>query len=273
MNKLLSAALICCALLTSPTHADTTIVNQSPKASVMTGFTIVTQNSAKVPMTFYQSRDCQDAANVFKNNSNSAIVYETMNVAAAKAKNLNCKIDFTSENVALYTWQSFEFCRLAGNKTSMLTASTFGMSGMHPHQAFVSEFNKTQQAKLSAKIYSGSGATAKGLLANEVDWAFIASAVAKPLVSKGVIECPYTTDPTSASYFGKNFNHSLADLRIKVLVLSRGSDTTAIRQNLQSSEFQEYLMKSGYSNTTSKMTDEQIKRFEQEYTVLQRSYN
>lgn len=259
-------------LIFASAHAENIIVNQSPKASVMTGFTIATQKNAGVPLQFYQSRDCQDAALAYKNTADSVIVYETMNVAAASKKGLDCSIDFQPGNVVLYTWQSFEICHLQQHSVALENSKTFGMSGMHPHAAWIGEFNKKHQANLKARIYSGSGAAAKGLLAKETDWAFIASAVAAPLVDKGAIVCPFSTDPTSAKFFGKHYSHRLADLRIKVLVLAHGKDTDKIRTGLSNQEYTTYLINAGYSHISHNMTSDQLTEFIEAYKRLQKSY-
>lgn len=266
-------SIISSMLLIASAYAEPIIINQSPKTSVMMGFTLAVQKHLGVDSKFYQSRDCQDAARAYLKNSDSVIVYATDVAAAANPKGLECEINFTSDEVVLYTWQSFEICHLPENTTALQDSETFGMSGMHPHKSWISEFNDKFDNNLRTRIFSGSGATAKGLIAKDIDWGFIASAVATPLVEKGTLVCPFTTDPNSPNYFGNSYPVSLADLRIKVLVLARGSDVEAIREGLKSTDFATYLKSSGYSHIQHSMDDPQFEQFMKDYELLQKSYD
>jgi len=259
-------------LMTSA-YAESKIINQSPRASVMAGFTLAVQNYLGIDSRFYQSRDCQDAARAYLRNDDNIIVYATDVAAAANPKGLECEIEFITDEVVLYTWQSFEICHLPDNTTTLEDSETFGMSGMHPHESWIKEFNSKFDNTLRTRIFSGSGATAKGLIAKDIDWGFIASAVATPLVEKGTLVCPYTTDPNSTNYFGNYYPVSLADLRIKVLVLARGGDVNTIRQSLNSPEFISYLTNSGYSHIQFEMDESQIQKFMKDYELLQKSYD
>ena len=62
-----------------------TVINQSPKASVMTGLATTVQDTIGNNTSFYQSRDCKDAARAYTQKKNQVIIYETMNVASAAA--------------------------------------------------------------------------------------------------------------------------------------------------------------------------------------------
>jgi hypothetical protein len=260
-------------MLATSLYAKPIIINQSPKTSVMMGFTLAVQRHLGVESKFYQSRDCQDAARAYSKNDDSIIVYATDIPAAANPKGLECEVEFTKNEVVLFTWQSFEICHLPENTTALHDSETFGMSGMHPHNAWISEFNDKFNNNLRTRIFSGSGATAKGLIAKDIDWGFIASAVASPLVEKGTLVCPYTTDPNSPNYFGNSYSISLADLRIKVLVLARGADVELIREGLKNTDFERYLHSSGYSHIQHEMNDSQFEEFMKDYELLQQSYD
>ena len=141
-----------------------TVINQSPKASVMTGLATTVQDTIGNNTSFYQSRDCKDAARVYTQKKNQVIIYETMNVASAAAKNIDCKIDFEPAEVAVYSWQSFSICRLPETNTALDSSATLGMSGMHPYKKWISEltqrttddlkFDCIPEAALLSKDYS-----------------------------------------------------------------------------------------------------------------------
>ncbi len=248
-----------------------TVINQSPKASVMTGLATTVQDTIGNNTSFYQSRDCKDAARVYTQKKNQVIIYETMNVASAAAKNIDCKIDFEPVEVAVYSWQSFSICRLPETNTALDNSATLGMSGMHPYKKWISEFNAKNNGRLEVRLYSGSGATIKGLLSKEISWGFIATAVATKSQAQGLIKCDFNTDPTSDAFIGKTYKHALGDLRIKVVVLDN-SGTSATVGALSKEEFVNYLTKSGYSYINHGMTAEQLEQFEKEYKTLQNFY-
>jgi hypothetical protein len=250
----------------------TTVINQSPAASFMTGLTQKVQNNLNdIETDFYQSRDCADAARKYEKLSDVVMPYELMNVAASKNKNLNCTTKFMTNEVVFYAWGSFSFCHRPDYDVSLNNASTFGMSGMHPYDKWVTEFNNLNNANLKTRLYKGSKGTLQGLLAKDIDWGFIATPVAINSVQQGTIVCPYTTDPTSEKFLGKYFSHSYPAVRFEVLTLAKGN-TDKVREKLNNAEFRKYLSDFGYSFVDFDFTEMDRHNFELDFIKLQKSY-
>jgi hypothetical protein len=267
MLKYLIAAVILTQMSVSQAQ---TVINQSPKASVMTG--LAQRVQADLGGDFYQSRDCRDARSQFQSVTPSVIVYETMNVAAAAAKKLDCGIRFSGDQVLAHAWQSFSVCRRSDSRQALHQSQTFGMSGMHPYAKWTQEFNARNKANLQVKVYQGSGATVQALLAREIDWGFIATAATAAAQSQGAIVCDFSTNPGSADFLGRYYQHSLADLRIQFVVLYNGANAAARRQRLHDQKFSDYLSKAGYVLASDAMTADQLQRFDQDFLKLQSAY-
>lgn len=258
-------------MVASITNAQSTVINQSPKASVMTGFAVAVQDAIGNNTKFYQSRDCRDAAEVYRNNKESVIVYETMNVASANAKNINCEINFTAEEVVLAVEQHFQFCRLPTTNKPFINSNTLGMSGMHPYKKWIGELNTQNKSNVSVQVYQGSGATLRGIISGEIDYGFVADAVAEKGKSKNQIVCDYTTDPMSNNFIGKIIKHELATLNIKVVVLAN-KNQVEIRKALNSENFRNYIRNSGYSEIKSQFINQEFVDFKNNYQLLKKFY-
>lgn len=264
--------MILCVSMPALAMAKITVINQSPKTSVMAGLAFKTQSALEQTADFYQSRDCQDAANKFRSDTTSLLIYATDNVAAAAAKNLDCAIPLIAEQIVVSAWQSFSFCRLPDSGVALHQSSTLGMSGMHPYRKWIAEFNQRNNASISARVFQGSSATLKALLAREISWGFIATAVAKPAQTAGTIVCDYTTDHREPRFLANHYRHSLSDLRLQVLILYRGTDTQSVRDQLRRDDFVRYLETSGYTDILFTVDDIRRKQLDLDYQNLKSFY-
>lgn len=267
MFKLFVVAALLAA--TVPVSAQT-VINQSPRASVMTALAQRVQTD--LAGDFYQSRDCRDAAQKYQRTQDAVIVYETMNVAAAAAKKQDCAIAFPADQVIAQAWQSFSICRRSDWRQALHASQTFGMSGMHPYQQWIEEFNQRNQARLQVRVYQGSSATVQALLAREIDWGFIATAATAAAQSQGAIICDFSTDPRSPDFFGSYYQHSLADLRIQFVILHNGSAADAARLRLRERGFSDYLTNLGYGWSSTHMTADGFDRWQKDYLRLKSAY-
>jgi hypothetical protein len=265
------ALIVFLSLVSFPIIAnETTVINQSPKASVMTGFAVMLQTNVS-PAGFYQSRDCRDAAAAYKKNIDSVIVYETMNVAAAAAKNINCEIDFLPSDVVLATTQYFQFCQAIDRTLPIRRMRTLGMSGMHPYEKWVTELNKRNQMTVKVSVYQGSEATLRGIISKEIDFGFLADSTAEKAKNQGLVQCNYSTNPRAQDFVGQHLQHPINDLAIRVFVLAR-SNQSVIQSRLQSNEFKEYLKKAGYQHVNYQFSIADLETYQTHFRLLKSFY-
>jgi len=253
-------------------RADVTVINQSPRTSVMAGLALRAQAELGKAAEFYQSRDCQDAAKKFQGSPGSLIVYATDNVAAAAVKDLDCAVPLVAEQIVVAAWQSFSLCRSPDWSTPLHQSPTLGMSGMHPHRKWIAEFNQQNSAAMAARIFQGSSATLRALLAREISWGFIATATARPAEQAGTIVCDYTTDPRDPKFLNRHYRHGLGDLRLQVLLLYNGPDAKSVRSRLNNADFVRYLENSGYTDIVFDVNGARLRQLDRDYLNLRSFY-
>lgn len=247
-----------------------TVINQSPKTSVMTAMALHLQDSIG-HAEFYQSRDCRDAALTYQKNAESVIIYETMNVASAAAKKIDCEINFRPADVVLAAVQHFQFCRLPDRKLPIKSMRTLGMSGMHPYKKWINELNASNGMNVNVSVYQGSEATLRGIISREIDFGFVADATAVRAQQQGLIQCDYSTNPNDDNFIGRHLAHSIPDLAIRVFVLSR-RDQDALRTRLRTHDFHGYLEKSGYTSSDASFSQKQFETYRREFNLLKSFY-
>ena len=231
--------------------ADITVINQSSADSPAGVYAQAVRKS--LGAGWYQSSDCEDAANKFESTQNAVMVYNSSVAFAAKNKKMeNCQLDQIAKNnasVVLVSSSRMLICSKPGQTKSLLTDKvSLGMASMYAVKKHQAQWN-ANGGNVTLVPYSGSKTVLTALLAGDIEWGWMGESLA--LKQGDNLSCQYSTDPDSDKFLGNAVpSLTLADFAINVVVYTNSKDPMAIVNELKAnSDFQNYLV-NGKNTTT-----------------------
>jgi hypothetical protein len=227
------------------------IVNHSNKASPAS---VVAKNFEKAVgegrIEFFQAGNCEEAEKKFNGNQSAVMIYNADVGIAAKSKNLACPLTAKPAQTVFIGKSYLRVCTKAGSSTPIQKARTMGAASVILSPGLIRDYNSNGM-NLRGVPYGGSKDVLAALISGDVDFGFVASAIADPAVAAGQISCPFTTDPREANYVGNTFKLQIPSLPIAKVFYTNSQDAKfveSLRQAAKSTDFQAYLKKAGYSD-------------------------
>jgi hypothetical protein len=252
--------------------ATTVVINQSNSRSVMLGFTQQVQQYIPGQTRFYQSKNCKDSANVYNQLSNAVMPYELFNVGAASKANIDCAIEFTPGDVALYTTQAYKICKRTDSNLSLNDNRVrFGFPGPLP-TGWVTELNSLNNLSIQTVVLPGAVAIQQALYSKDIDWGLLAESLAIPGIEQGLLSCEFTTRSNTTNFIGNYYDHSVPELLIEIVVLNKGNDTNEVRRELNNENFVRYLTQLGFSEPNFNFSDDDLLKYLNKQNILFEMY-
>jgi len=267
MKKILLSLLFLTFLISSVQSR--TIVNHSNKASPGT---IVAKKFEETindkSINFYQANHCEQADRKFNNTTDAVMVYNADVGIAALSKGLKCPLNAKAEKTIFIGKSYLKVCTNASNTNNIFKASTMGMASVILSKGVIADWN-SEGIKVKGVPYGGSKGVLKALVANDIDYGYVASGVAGPAEANGLIRCDYTTDFREANFIGNHFKKiRISNMPIVKVFYTNSNDPKFIaelRQAVVKDEFKEFLNTAAYSdvktNDISTQDIDNIKKF------------
>jgi len=227
------------------------IVNHSNKASPAS---VVAKNFEKAVgegrIEFFQAGNCEEAEKKFNSSQSAVMIYNADVGIAGKSKNLACPLAAKPAQTVFIGKSYLRVCTKAGSTMPIQKARTMGAASVILSPGLIRDYNSNGM-NLRGVPYGGSKDVLAALISGDVDFGFVASAIADPAVTAGQISCPFSTDPRESNYVGKTFKLQIPTLPIAKVFYTNSQDAKfveSLREAAKNTDFQAYLKKAGYSD-------------------------
>ena len=224
--------LVALVLTVTQVHAaEITVINegnpQSPTSLFGQAYKSALGNNAR----WEQATSCQAAQTKLKKTPNAVLIWNSSNEFAERSQNTSCRPEsFTTDNTVLIATNYMKICRATDNNKAITDPGVrLGLASMVATARHQADWNRNG---LNIKFvpYGGSAGVVTATLNKEVDYGWIAGAMATKQENAGRLECLYSTDRTSSKFLGKTFKLSIPDFEIVTVIYTNAKDPAVIQQ-------------------------------------------
>lgn len=253
------------AMFVGVAQADVTVVNIGATTSPTALYAQAYSKNLTVPNKFISVKNCQEAVDVVKNESNVVVIVANDIYLQNRRIGMECSFPITPKTVVAMSDAYFEICKKPGAATTFRTPNVrVGRASVHPIREWELDFNYRNQTTVKGVGFSGSKTVLAAVLNGDVDWGYIATEIAEPAVQQGQIECPYNSNAQSKRNLGNEFAMLNNEYVLKYLLVGLSNDTkvlSAMQDAAANKNFQNYVTTSRHQNFTTSATFKDIERF------------
>jgi hypothetical protein len=251
MKKIILSLLVLTTFLPTIAAAKT-IINHSNKASPGTIVAKSFESSlGDSTVSFYQASNCVEAQKKFETTKDAVMIFNADVGIAALSKKLNCPLKAQAKKTIFIGKSYLKVCTNVSNTNNIFKARTMGMASVILSKGIIADWN-SEGIKVKGVPYGGSKGVLQALIANDIDYGYVASSVAGPAEANGLIRCDYTTDFREAKFLGNHFKKiRISTMPIVKVFYTNSNDPKFIaklRQAVVKDEFKKFLNTAAYSD-------------------------